>query len=94
MVLMFLQSPAKDDVEGDIIVAFEFSHVIIFLSAMFFVMEAFFMMLINNQLKVKVDQSAAKTSREIVDEYKSRKAEGELTPSHFISSRLVSSEPV
>ena len=43
---------------------------------MFFVMEAFFMMVVNSNLKVKVDQSAAKTSKEIVEEYTSRKAEG------------------
>ena len=42
---------------------------------MFFVMEAFFMMLVNSNLKVRVDQSAAKPSKEILDEYHKRKEE-------------------
>ena len=86
-VFIFLQSPAKNQVEGRIILAFEFSHIVIFFAALFFVLEAFFMMLVNQNLKVRIDQSAAMSSTEILEKYeKSNKRNGKL--SRWLPSKL------
>ena len=72
-MFLFLQSPAKDKVASDIIIAFEYSHIVIFFSALFFVMEAFFMMLVNQNLKNEIDKAAAMTSEEVLAEYRKNK---------------------
>jgi hypothetical protein len=74
MVFLFLQSEAKNDVDMDIIIAFEFSHIVIFFAALIFVLEAFFMMLVNQRLKQRIDKASAMTSKDLLEVYNKDKA--------------------
>jgi hypothetical protein len=71
-----------------IILAFEFSHIVIFFSALFFVMEAFFMMLVNQNLKSEIDKAAALTSEEILDTYEKEKKKIDSENEWFVSKHV------
>ena len=70
-VFMFVQS--KVEVDQDIFVAFEFSHIVIFFAALFFIVEAFLLMLLNQKLKQKIDQASALSSADLLERYEKEK---------------------
>lgn len=93
MVFIFLQSPGKAAVEEagyyHYILAFEFAHIVIFFSALVFVMEACYMMRVNTNLKQKVDQISAISSEDMLKTYEENKS-GSMTADTFLGRFLPS----
>ena len=70
-VFMFIQSEAE--VDQDIFLAFEFSHIVIFFAALFFIIEAFFLMALNQKLKTNIDMAVALSSEDMLKRFGTEK---------------------
>jgi len=68
---MFIQSEAE--VDHDVFLAFEFSHIVIFFAALFFIIEAFFLMGLNQRLKMNIDIASAMSSEDMLKKYEQEK---------------------
>ena len=70
---LFIQS--KTEIDHDLLIAFEFSHIVIFFAAMIFVVGSTFMMILNQRIKRHIDVTAAHSSEGLAKSYEARKGD-------------------
>ncbi|GMH78978.1 hypothetical protein TL16_g07995 [Triparma laevis f. inornata] len=57
---------------GAALVAFEFAHIVVFFSAMFFILQSIMMMFLSKRLKMKIDHICSAPIPELLNQYHSR----------------------
>eukprot|EP00520_Triparma_pacifica_P009032 CAMPEP_0118640094 /NCGR_PEP_ID=MMETSP0785-20121206/4571_1 /TAXON_ID=91992 /ORGANISM="Bolidomonas pacifica, Strain CCMP 1866" /LENGTH=735 /DNA_ID=CAMNT_0006531461 /DNA_START=289 /DNA_END=2496 /DNA_ORIENTATION=+ len=68
--IIFLTLQSGAELNDSYFLAFEFSHIVIFFAALYFVLSAAFMMFMNSRMKIFIDQVAAKSSDQCIKDYK------------------------
>lgn len=63
----FLLLQSKLEIDQEILIAFEFSHIVIFFAAINFVLSAVGMMYLNAKIKREIDYAAAIDTTELVE---------------------------
>ena len=67
--LLFITLQSGAEIDHDTLIAFEFSHIVIFFSALFFIVGSIFMMLLNVSLKKAMDIAYARTSKKVFENF-------------------------